>query len=48
MLMIALSMTMILTLATATAIALNEERDDKRIKVLAKKRAGFGAPWNDH
>ena len=43
MLMIALLMTMVLTLATAAAIALNDEREEARIKVLAKKRSGFGS-----
>ncbi|MCE7028311.1 hypothetical protein [Jiella avicenniae] len=42
MLMIALSMTMVVTLVTATAIAMNEERQDARVKVLAKKQSGFG------
>lgn len=42
MLMIALSLTMVVTLVTATAIAMNEERQDARVKVLAKNRSGFG------
>ncbi|MBO0662939.1 hypothetical protein LQ948_08770 [Jiella sp. MQZ9-1] len=46
MLILALSMTMVLTLAAATAIAINEDREDNRIKVLAKKRSGFGSRFD--
>ncbi|MCQ0986697.1 hypothetical protein [Jiella marina] len=44
MLILALSMMLLMTLATATAIVLNDEREEARVKVLAKDHSGFRAP----
>ncbi|MEX6507651.1 hypothetical protein [Jiella sp. M17.18] len=41
MMVFALSMAMVLTLATATAIALHNEAQESRVKVLAKKSRKF-------